>query len=67
MLQKRKRIKHTLTFEERLAQEATLMREKARRLPPGKDRDILIKRARQAEVAAHINEWLTSPGLRPAK
>jgi hypothetical protein len=23
--------------------------------------------ARQMEVAAHINEWLSSPGLRPAK
>lgn len=67
MPQKRRRVKHTVTFEERLAQEAALMRERARGLPPGKDRDILIKRARQAEVAAHINEWLTSPGLRPAK
>lgn len=67
MPQKRRRVKHTVTFEEGLAQEAALMRERARGLPPGKDRDILIKRARQAEVAAHINEWLTSPGLRPAK
>jgi hypothetical protein len=25
----------------------------------------LIRRARQAETASHINEWLNSPGLRP--
>jgi hypothetical protein len=26
---------------------------------------LLLRRARQAETAAHINEWLRSPGLRP--
>jgi hypothetical protein len=28
-------------------------------------RELLLRRARQAETAAHINEWLKSPGLRP--
>jgi hypothetical protein len=27
-------------------------------------RELLLRRARQAETAAHINEWLRSPGLR---
>jgi hypothetical protein len=26
-----------------------------------------LRRARQAETASHINEWLTSPGLQPPK
>jgi hypothetical protein len=27
---------------------------------------MLLRKARQAETAAHINEWLTSPALRPS-
>jgi hypothetical protein len=34
-------------------------------LPPGAARDEMIRRARQAEIASHLDEWLTSPGLRP--
>jgi hypothetical protein len=28
-------------------------------------RDEMIRKARQAEIASHLNEWLTSRGLRP--
>jgi hypothetical protein len=28
-------------------------------------RDLLLRRARQAETASHINNWLRSPGLQP--
>jgi CRP/FNR family transcriptional regulator, cyclic AMP receptor protein len=31
---------------------------------PGLECERLIRRARQAETASHINEWLSSPGLR---
>jgi hypothetical protein len=34
-------------------------------IPPGAVRDEMIRRARRAEIASHINEWLASPGLRP--
>jgi hypothetical protein len=27
----------------------------------------LIRRARQAETALHLNEWVNSPGLQPPK
>jgi hypothetical protein len=67
MLQKRRRIKHTATFDERLAEAATHLKELALKVPPGKEQEALMKRARQAETAAHINEWLTSPGLRAAR
>lgn len=63
-MQKRRRTRHTATFEERLDEMAAKLKEQARRMPPGKERDILMRRARQAETAAHINAWLTSPGLR---
>jgi hypothetical protein len=62
---RRHRIKHTLTFEERLKQLAERLGHEARRIPIGKKRDELLKRARQAETAAGINKtginkWLTS-------
>lgn len=66
-MQKRRRFKHTTSFEERLAQEAERVRAEAEILPEGTQRDLLLKKARQAETAAHINEWLTSPGLRPPR
>ncbi len=62
---KGERIKHEKTFEERLAQEARRFKEAADKLPHGTARELLLRRARQAETAAHINEWLRSPGLQP--
>jgi hypothetical protein len=63
----RRRIKHTKSFEERLEEDAIRLRERARTMPPGAERELLLRKARQTETAAHINEWLSSPGLRPAK
>ena len=63
---KRRRIKHEKTFQERLAEEAQRFREAAQKLPPGSHaQELLLRRARQAESASHMNEWLTSPGLQP--
>jgi hypothetical protein len=31
---------------------------------PGSARNKLLKKLRQLDTAAHINEWLSSPGLR---
>jgi hypothetical protein len=64
-MMQRRRFKHTSSLEERLSEEAKRLRAKAKLLPPGAARDEMIRRARQAELAAHLNEWLTSPGLRP--
>jgi hypothetical protein len=61
---KRKRIRHTTTFEERLTMQAERLKEQAQTLPPGKDREMLLKRVQQTETASRINAWLTSPGLR---
>jgi len=35
--------------------------------PPGIPRDMLIRKARQAKTAAHMREWLSSPGLQAPK
>jgi hypothetical protein len=65
MTQTRKRIKHATSLEERLALVARERREQAERLPPGTERETLMRKARQAETAANITEWISSPGLRP--
>lgn len=62
-MQNRRRVKHIATFEERLAMEADRFREAAQH-ETGTARELLLKRARQAETAAHINDWLKSPGLK---
>ena len=61
----RRRFKQTLTLEARLAEEAKRLREEAKLLPPGALREELIRKVRHTETASHMNEWLTSPGLRP--
>jgi len=64
MTVRRNRHKQTAPFDERLQTAAREAREAARRLPAGPDRDLLLRKAGQAETACRINEWLTSPGLR---
>ncbi len=63
----RRRVKQEASLEERLAGQARRLRDEAEMLPPGGERDGLIRRARQTEIAWHINEWLNSPGLAPPK
>ena len=60
---KRRRIKHQASFEERLADHGRRLEEQAKTLPPGEERDDLMRRARQTETTQHLNEWLTSRGL----
>jgi hypothetical protein len=63
----RRRFKQTKSLEERLAEEAKCLREEAKLLPPGAEREKLIRKARQAETGSHVSEWLRSPGLQPPK
>jgi hypothetical protein len=37
----------------------------AEQLPYGNEREALETKARQLGIASHINEWVSSPGLRP--
>jgi hypothetical protein len=60
----RRRFKHILSLPDRLAQEAERWRAEAEKLPPGAERHELEQKARQAETAAHMDEWLRSPGPR---
>jgi hypothetical protein len=55
------------TFEQRLAEEAHRVKERAETLPQGKERELLARKARQLETASRINDWVLSPGLQPPK
>lgn len=65
---KRRRLKKKLTtLEDGLSAWAKTAQEQATKLPPGPGREALIKKARQAQVASHIDDWAKSPGLQPPK
>jgi hypothetical protein len=64
----RRRIKSSLTFKQRLAAEAVQFKQAAENEPPGTlARELLLRRARQAETASHIDEWVNSRGLASPK
>jgi hypothetical protein len=60
-MERRRRIKHTKTFEQRLTEEARRFKEAAEREPPGSlSRELLMRRVQQAERAVEMNELLSS-------
>ena len=65
--QERRRFTQTEPLEKRLADEITRLRKEARGTPPGIERERLIRKARQAETASHMQEWLMSRGLQSPK
>lgn len=64
---KRNRRKNATSTTERLLASAAQARAEAATLPPGPVRRELLRKAREAETTAHLNEWLTSPGLQSPK
>jgi hypothetical protein len=51
------------SFRQRLAEESKRFKEAAEEAPPGSmARELLLRRARQAETASHLKDWLSSPG-----
>lgn len=63
----RRRVKQTLSLEERMADLAAKLKEQALQLPAGAEREALLRRARVAETGAHLSDWLRSPGLQPPR
>lgn len=57
--------KQAMPFKDRLTAFAEEARQKATELPPGPERDEMLKKARQADTACHLDAWANSPGLRP--
>ena len=67
MADKRNRRKQTVSFDERLQRAAQQAREAAEELPLGPQRESMLRKAEQAETAARISEWLSSPVLHSSK
>ena len=63
----RHRTKHISTLEERLAGQARDLRDRAKTMPHGVEREALLRRARQAETASHMSDWLSAPWLASPK
>jgi hypothetical protein len=66
-MSERRRNKQTRSLKDRLTSFADEVRAKAFALPPGDERNDLLRRARQAETASHLEDWANSPGLQPPK
>jgi hypothetical protein len=54
-----------ITIEEKWHQQSLAAKIEAQKLPHGKERDALARKARQLETASQINQWLSSPELKP--
>jgi len=61
MTKKRNRRKQTVSFDDRLQRAADAARMAAASLPLGHEREYMLEKARQAEVARRINDWLLAP------
>jgi hypothetical protein len=55
------------SLDNRLALEALRLKETAKTLRHGPKKLSMLRKARQLEIAIHINEWLSSPGLQAPK
>jgi hypothetical protein len=64
---KRRSLKRFLTLQDRLSAWAKQVRDRAAELPPGPEREALLKKASQADTAAHLDDWTNSIGLKPPK
>jgi hypothetical protein len=56
-----------ITIKENWRRQSEAAKIKADKLPYGKEREALVRMARQLETASQINQWLSSPGLSPPK
>ena len=63
----RRRFKQAAPLDQRMTEQAERLRQEAQGTPPGVQRDKLIRQARQLETASHMQDWLTSPGLKGAR
>jgi hypothetical protein len=63
----RRRLKQLKSLKERLLDRVNSLREEAKLMRSCFERDELLRKAHQAETAAHMDEWLRSPGVQPPK
>jgi hypothetical protein len=67
MHKKRNRTRPAESLEVRLQKFASDALAAARQMPPGSERDALIKKARQTENVLDVSEMLTARSMQPSK
>jgi hypothetical protein len=60
-------VKEKRSIEQKWREMSEQTLEDAKKLPYGKERDRLLRKARQLQTASQINQWLASPELSPPK
>jgi hypothetical protein len=63
--QKRNRLRPASSLQQRLRATADLARKRAQALPPGEERDGLVRKADSIERSAALEAWLATPGQEP--
>ena len=64
-VQRRRRFKHRQSLEDGLIEQAARLRQEGSVLPPGPEREMILRRAEQAEAAVNMNQWLNLSGSKP--
>jgi hypothetical protein len=52
------------SFDDRIAKEKARVQAQLANIGHGPEREALTVKIRQLDTASHLNQWLTSPGLR---
>jgi hypothetical protein len=60
-MNERRRLTQFLTLKDRLTLWAEKVRVDADKLRPGPEKEALLRKARQANTAAHLSDWANSP------
>jgi hypothetical protein len=64
-MNERRRFKQNISLQDRLSAWAKTVRNQAAQLPPGPEREALLKKASQADTASQLDQWANSTGLQP--
>ena len=63
----RRRFKELASFEDRVTAFGKQALQDAEALPPGPERDEMLRKAKKAQAAKEMDAWANSPGLRPPR
>jgi hypothetical protein len=66
-MKNRRRLTQSIPLKDRLSAFIRAMRERADLMPPGPERDELLKKAQKAETAIEMDRWANSAELQPPK
>jgi hypothetical protein len=63
----RRRVKQTASLDARIARLAKKIKERAKTMPPGEEREEMMRKAEDTELALRMTQWMSSPGLQPGR